>query len=208
MGRHTGPVCKICRREGDKLFLKGDKCHTEKCPFERKEYKPGQHGRKRSRRSNYAMQLREKQKIRSIYGLQEKQFRNYFEEADDIPGVTGQNLLKLLERRLDNIVFRLGFAVSRNQARQFVNHGHLLVNGRRTDIPSYRLDPGDKIEVKEGSKKMEPIHDAMQRIKGEHSKSWLVLNKGKMEGIFVQIPERDQIDLDINEQKVVELYSK
>lgn len=208
MGRYTGPVCKLCRREGRKLFLKGERCHTEKCAFVRKKYRPGQHGQSRQRRSNYAIQLREKQKIKAIYSLLEKQFRNYFAMADHEKGVTGNNLVKLLERRLDNVVFRLGFAVSRRQARQLVNHGHFLVNGRKVDIPSYLVEPGDEIKVKESSRKMKSIHEAMQRIRGEHSSPWLILNKGKMEGIFVQIPERDQIDLDVNEQLVVELYSK
>jgi small subunit ribosomal protein S4 len=208
MGRYTGPVCKLCRREGEKLFLKGERCHTDKCAFVRKKYRPGQHGQSRSRRSNYANQLREKQKIRSIYGILEKQFRNYFEKADHQKGVTGNNLMKLLESRLDNVIYRMGFAVSRNQARQMVNHGHFLVNDRKIDIPSYQVEPGDKIKVKEGSRKMKTIHESMQRIRGEHSLPWLILNKGKMEGVFVQVPERDQIELDVNEQLVVELYSK
>jgi len=208
MGRYTGPVCKLCRREGEKLFLKGERCHTDKCAFVRKKYRPGQHGQRRSRRSNYATQLREKQKIRSIYGVLEKQFRNYFEKADHQKGITGNNLMKLLESRLDNVVYRMGFAVSRNQARQMVNHGHFIVNDRKIDIPSYLVEPGDKIKVKEGSRKMKAIHESMQRIRGEHSLSWLILNKGKMEGVFVQVPERDQIELDVNEQLVVELYSK
>ncbi|HMA61738.1 MAG TPA: 30S ribosomal protein S4, partial [bacterium] len=171
-------------------------------------YRPGQHGQSRQRRSNYANQLREKQKIKSIFSLLEKQFRNYFEMADHQKGITGDNLMKILERRLDNVVFRLGFAVSRRQARQLVNHGHFLVNGRKVDIPSYLVEPGDEIKVKESSRKMKTIHEAMQRIRGEHSLPWLILNKGKMEGVFVQVPEREQMDLDVNEQLVVELYSK
>lgn len=209
MAKYTEPKCRLCRREGMKLFLKGDRCLSEKCSFEKRSYPPGQHGQTLTRRpSNYALQLREKQKIKRIYGVLERQFKKYFEMASRRKGKTGDNLMKILESRLDNVVYRLGFAASRSQARQLVNHGHFLVNGRPVNIPSYLLKPGDIVQVREKSKKLQIIHDAMRRIKGEHELPWLILEKAKMRGIFIQPPGRDQLDLDVKESLVVELYSK
>jgi small subunit ribosomal protein S4 len=209
MGRYTGPVCKLCRREGKKLFLKGERCLTTKCSFETKSYAPGQHGQTtRHRLSNYGLQLREKQKIKRIYGVLEKQFRRYFEIASKQKGVTGTNLMKLLESRLDNVVYRLGFASSRKMARELITHRHFLVNDRVVNIPSYTLKAGDVIQVREKSKKLAAIHESMKRIRGEHELPWLILDKAKMQGIFIQVPERDQMGMDVNEQLVVELYSK
>ncbi len=209
MARYTGPVCKLCRREGVKLYLKGERCNSTKCSFETKSYAPGQHGQTSRRRlSNYGLQLREKQKIKRIYGVLEKQFRRYFAKADREKGVTGTNLMKMLESRLDNVVYRLGFAASRNMARQLVLHRHFLVNGKIVDIPSYQCRAGDTIQVSETSKKMSYIHESMKRIRGDHDLPWLILDKAKMQGIFIQVPERDQMGIDVNEQLVVELYSK
>ncbi len=209
MARYTGPVCKICRREGSKLFLKGERCQSTKCSFETKSYSPGQHGQtNRRRKSNYGVQLREKQKIKSMYGVLEGQFRRYFAAATGMKGVTGTNLMKILESRLDNVVHRLGFAPSLNQARQLVRHRHFSVNGRIVDIPSYQVVAGDVIQVREKSKKMDTIHESMKRIRGDHDLPWLILDKAKMQGIFIQAPERDQMGVDVNEQLVVELYSK
>lgn len=209
MARHTGPVCKLCRREHTKLFLKGDKCKSDKCPFEKKAYIPGQHGlSRRPRPSDYALQLREKQKIKRMYGLFEKQFKTVYKTAARMSGITGTNMMQLLEQRLDNVVYRLGFAVSRPQARQVINHGHIEVNGRKVDISSYKVKPGDKICVRKKSKKVAMIHEAMKQIHGEHDLAWLVLDKANMEGVFLDIPERDQMGVDVNEQLVVELYSK
>lgn len=209
MARYTGPVCKLCRREGVKLYLKGERCNSTKCSFETKSYAPGQHGQTSRRRlSNYGLQLREKQKIKRIYGVLEKQFRRYFAKADNEKGVTGTNLMKMLESRLDNVVYRLGFAASRNMARQLVLHRHFLVNGKIVDIPSYQCRAGDTIQVCETSKKMSYIHESMKRIRGDHDLPWLILDKAKMQGIFIQVPERDQMGIDVNEQLVVELYSK
>ena len=209
MARYTGAVCKICRREGMKLYLKGERCNSTKCSFDTKSYSPGQHGQSRRRRkSNYGLQLREKQKIKSTYGVLEKQFRRYFAAATKIKGVTGTNLMKMLESRLDNVVHRLGFASSLNQGRQLVRHRHFLVNNRIVDIPSYQVKAGDVIQVREQSKKMALIHESMKRIRGDHDLPWLILDKAKMQGIFIQAPERDQMGRDLNEQLVVELYSK
>jgi small subunit ribosomal protein S4 len=210
MARYTGPVCKLCRREGKKLFLKGERCYSMKCSFETKSYVPGQHGSQTAHRrlSNYGVQLREKQKIKRIYGVLERQFRQYFELANSQKGVTGTNLMKILERRLDNVVFRLGFASSRRMARELVSHQHFTVNNRTVDIPSFQLKAGDVIQVREKSKKLQAIHDSMKRIRGEHELPWLILDKAKMQGIFIQVPERDQMNVDVNEQLVVELYSK
>ncbi|MBN2601853.1 MAG: 30S ribosomal protein S4 [Candidatus Marinimicrobia bacterium] len=209
MARYTGPVCKLCRREGTKLFLKGERCNSTKCSFETKSYAPGQHGQTNRRRlSNYGLQLREKQKIKRIYGVLETQFRRYFAIADNQKGITGTNLMKILESRLDNVVYRIGFASSRSMARQLVLHRHFLVNGKTVDIPSYQCKAGDTIQVRENSKKLVYIHDSMKRIRGDHDLPWLILDKAKMQGIFIQAPERDQMGLDVNEQLVVELYSK
>jgi len=209
MARYTGPVCKLCRREGMKLFLKGERCNSTKCSFETKSYAPGQHGQTNRRRlSNYGLQLREKQKIKRIYGILETQFRRYFANADNEKGITGTNLMKILESRLDNVVYRIGFASSRSMARQLVLHRHFLVNGKNVDIPSYQCKAGDTIQVRENSKKLVYIHDSMKRIRGDHDLPWLILDKAKMQGIFIHVPERDQMGLDVNEQLVVELYSK
>jgi len=209
MARHTGPVCKQCRREGDKLFLKGERCASGKCAFERRETPPGQHGRnRRFKKSEYGLQLREKQKIKRIYGLQEKQFRNTYEKAVRQKGVTGQIMLGILESRLDNIVYRTGFAASRANARQLVRHRHILVNDRIVDIPSFVLAPGDTIKVREKSRKMLMIHDAMKRVKEGKLVPYVELDKAKMESVFINYPTRDAIPIRANEQMVVELYSK
>ncbi|TFB12871.1 30S ribosomal protein S4 [Candidatus Marinimicrobia bacterium MT.SAG.4] len=209
MGRYTGPVCKLCRREKEKLFLKGSKCTSSKCPVEKRAYVPGQHGQnRRSRLSDYGIQLREKQKIKRIYGLFEKQFRNYYKKADRMAGITGNNLILLLESRLDNIVYRLGFAPSRNAARQLITHRHFNVNGRIVNIPSYLTSEGDLIEVRDKAKKMEVIHASMRRIKTENATPWLELDKANMLGKVIEIPEREQIPLEVKEHLVIELYSK
>ena len=208
MARYTGPSCKLCRREKQKLFLKGAKCLSEKCPLEKKNYAPGQHGlSRRAKFSEYGVQLREKQKVRRIYGLQEVQFHNYFETAIRQKGVTGGNLIKLLERRLDNTIFRLGFAPSRKSARQLVLHGHFTVNNRIVDIPSFSLSPGDLISVREKSKKLDAIHNSLRRTK-DNVYSWLSIDKATLSGTFLNIPEREDIPLNANEQLIVELYSK
>ena len=209
MARYTGPVCKLCRRESEKLFLKGNRCMTVKCSFEKKSYAPGQHGvSQRTKLSEYGIQLREKQKVRRIYGILEKQFRNYFEKADRIKGVTGENLLQLLESRLDNTVYRLGFAQSRNQARQLVRHRHFVVNGRLVDIPSFSLKPGDVISVREKSRKLGVFHDSMRRVRDEDMYPWLTLEKAQSEGTFVDYPNREDIPVQVQENLIVELYSK
>jgi small subunit ribosomal protein S4 len=209
MARYVGPVCKLCRREEKKLFLKGTKCFSPKCPVEKRQFPPGQHGRtRRMKLSEYGVQLREKQKLRRIYGLLERQFRNYYEKALKIKGVTGENLLRLLERRLDNVVYRLGFAPSRNAARQLVRHRHFMVNNRPVDIPSYSLRPGDVIKVREKSRKMELIHASMRKMKEGRLLPWLELDKANMAGTVLEIPGRADIPIEANENLVVELYSK
>lgn len=208
MARYTGPSCKLCRREKQKLFLKGSKCYSEKCPIEGKNYPPGQHGlNRRVKFSEYGVQLREKQKVKRIYGLLETQFRNYFEKANKQKGVTGENLIQLLERRLDNVVFRLGFAASRKAARQLVLHGHLLVNGKKVTIPSYLLSEGDVVSVREKSKKLDVIHNSLRKTK-DNLYNWLQVEKATLSGTFMQIPVREDIPLNANEQLIVELYSK
>lgn len=209
MGRYIEASCRLCRRERQKLFLKGTKCFTEKCPVERRGYPPGQHGQARRQKiSEYGVQLREKQKMRRIYGLMEKQFRNYFEKALSQTGRTGEILVKLLERRLDNVVYRLGFAPSRKSGRQLVSHGHMMVNNRPVNIPSYLLKPGDVVQVRERSKKLEQIHASMKRMKDSAMLPWLSLDKASMAGTFLNVPERADIPLNANEQLIVELYSK
>lgn len=209
MARYTGADCKLCRREGMKLFLKGTKCSTNKCPFEKKGYAPGQHGqRRRFKQSEYAVQLREKQKVKRMYGLLERQFRIYFEKAERAKGITGENLLKLLECRLDNVIYRLGMAPSRAAARQFVRHRHFMVNGRLVDIPSYQIGTGDEIQVVEKSRQMDVIHDAMKRVRDGKLVSWLSLDKAQMKGSLLEMPIRDEIPINVNEQLIVELYSK
>ncbi|MBN1481433.1 30S ribosomal protein S4 [candidate division KSB1 bacterium] len=209
MARYTGADCKLCRREGMKLFLKGTKCSTNKCPFEKKGYAPGQHGQKRRfKQSEYAIQLREKQKVKRMYGLLERQFRNYFARAERAKGITGENLLKILECRLDNIVFRLGMAPSRSAARQLVRHRHFLVNGRLVDIPSYQIKAGDEIQVVEKSRQLDVIHDSMKRIRDGKLVNWLTLDKAQMKGSLLEMPGREEIPVNVNEQLIVELYSK
>ena len=209
MARYTDPSCRLCRRERQKLFLKGTKCFTEKCPVERRGFPPGQHGQnRRAKISEYGVQLREKQKVRRMYGLQETQFRNTFERALKQTGRTGETLVKLLERRLDNVVYRLGLAPSRKAARQLVNHGHFLVNGRAVDIPSYLLKAGDSVQVRDKSKKLEVLHASMKRMKDTAMLPWLSLDKAAMVGTFLNIPERADIPLNADEQLIVELYSK
>ncbi|MGK9477541.1 30S ribosomal protein S4 [Melioribacter sp. OK-6-Me] len=208
MARYTGPSCKLCRRERQKLFLKGSKCHSERCPLEKKNYIPGQHGlSRRAKFSEYGVQLREKQKVKRIYGLQETQFKLYFFRATRQKGITGANLVKLLERRLDNVVYRLGFAPSRKAARQLVLHRHFTVNGKIVDIPSYLLLPGDVVAVREKSKKLDIIHNSLRRTK-DNAYSWLSIDKASLSGTFMNIPEREEIPLNANEQLIVELYSK
>ncbi len=209
MARYTGPVCKLCRREGEKLFLKGARCFSAKCSFEKRSYPPGQHGlSKRSKLSEYGIQLREKQKVKRIYGVLEKQFKNYYEKASRQKGVTGENLLKILESRLDNVVYRLGFAPSRKAARQLVLHKHFMVNGRVVNIPSYLLRPGDVVSVREKSKKLAVIHESLRRVKDENLVSWLRLDKAKLQGEFMDVPNRQDIPIDVQESLIVELYSK
>ncbi len=208
MARYTGASCKLCRREKQKLFLKGTKCHSEKCPLEKKNYAPGQHGLgRRAKVSEYGVQLREKQKVKRMYGLLETQFHNYFVKASRQKGVTGENLITLLERRLDNVIYRLGFAPSRKSARQIVKHRHLLVNGKLVDIPSYLVKPGDVVTVREKSKKMDLIHDALRHTQ-DGMYNWVSVDKATLSGTFDQYPERADIPLNVNEQLIVELYSK
>ena len=209
MGRDIGPVCRLCRREGVKLYLKGERCYSPKCAMERRPYPPGQHGQKRARRpSDYAVRLREKQKLRRIYGISERQFRNLFEEASKKKGVTGSVFLGLLESRLDNVVYRLGFAVSRRQARQLVRHGHITVNGRRVDLPSYRVRPGDEIAVAEKSRNLELIRQNLEAMKGRKVGPWLSLDVEGMKGKFLRLPDREDLALPVNEQLVIEFYSR
>jgi small subunit ribosomal protein S4 len=209
MARYIDASCKLCRREKQKLFLKGTKCYTEKCPVERRNYAPGQHGQsRRSRISEYGIQLREKQKVRRQYGLLEAQFRNYFERASKATGRTGDMLVKTLERRFDNVLYRMGLAPSRKAARQLVLHRHFLVNNKIVDIPSYLLNPGDVVQVRDKSKKLEVIHASMKRMKDNAMLPWLSLDKASMTGTFLNVPERADVPLNANEQLIVELYSK
>ncbi len=209
MARYNGPVCRLCRREGEKLFLKGERCYTDKCAMERRPYAPGEHGQSRGRKlSEFGVQLREKQKVKRIYGILESQFSGYFEKAEHQPGVTGDNFLQILESRLDNVVYRLGFATSRNEARQFVRHGHIKVNGRRVDIPSYQVDTGDKIEVKDSSKDMKRMTEVVEFNEGQEAPSWLETNLDQLEGKVLGDPVRDDIDLPMQEQLIVEFYSR
>jgi small subunit ribosomal protein S4 len=208
VARYAGSVCRLCRREGTKLFLKGDRCYSDKCSVERRNYPPGQHGQRRSKFSPFAVQLREKQKVRRMYGLLEKQFRGYFEKADRQKGVTGENLLTLLERRLDNMVYRLGFASSRNEARMLVRQNHFLVNKKRVNIPSYLTNPGDMIEVKEKSRNVTRIQEAMEAVARRGVPSWLELDKNRFVGTIKALPMREELTMPIQEQMIVELYSK
>src|SRR5512143_3157170 len=201
--------CRLCRSEGMKLFLKGARCLTDKCAFERRGYAPGEHGKsRRIKETNYGVQLREKQKARRMYGILERQFRNYFEKAAEAKGVTGEVLLQMLERRLDNVVYRLGFAVNRNQARQLVRHGHFTVNGRKVDIPSFLVRSGDEVQVREKSRKMPVIVNSLEARKGQAPPEWLALSPEHASGRVVSIPTRASIPTPVNEQLIVELYSK
>lgn len=209
MARYIGPVCRLCRREGAQLFLKGDRCHTEKCAFTRRPYPPGQHGQARIKFSEYGLRLREKQKVRRIYGVLEQQFRKYFSMADHTKGVTGENLLAFLERRLDNVVYRLGFAATRSEARQFVLHCHILVNGKRVNIPSYLVKAGDRVSIREKSREIARIKDAVAGAEGRRgSLSWLELDKANFMGTVKTLPAREEVGLDIKEQLIVEFYSR
>ncbi|WP_457570578.1 30S ribosomal protein S4 [Desulfovulcanus sp.] len=208
MARYTEAKCRICKREGTKLFLKGDRCYTDKCAFERRAYPPGMHGRIRKKPSDYAIQLREKQKVRRMYGLLEGQFRKYFKIADAQKGVTGANLLILLERRLDNVIYRMGFANSRNQARQLVRHGHFILNGRRVNIPSILVREGDVIEVREKSKKIPVIQEAQEVIARRGLPEWIEVDEKALKGTIKCLPSREDITFPIKEQLIVELYSK
>ncbi len=211
MARYTGPVCRLCRREGIKLFLKGQRCFTEKCAIEKRNFVPGEHGRNvrmRSKVIGYGLQLREKQKVKRIYGIVERQFRRYFEKAARRKGITGEMLLQLLERRLDNVVCRLGFAGSRRQARQLVRHGHIDVNGRRVTIPSYLLNRGDEVVVRDKSRKVPVIVNSLQEVPGRGVPSWLTLDADNFKGQVLELPRRADIAMPIEEQLIVELYSK
>ncbi|PLY01873.1 MAG: 30S ribosomal protein S4 [Desulfuromonas sp.] len=209
MSRYTGPVCRMCRRENMKLFLKGDRCYTDKCAVERRNYAPGQHGQGRIKVSDYGTQLREKQRLKRTYGLQEKQFRSYFKRADRMKGVTGENLLVILERRLDSVVYRLGFGVSRTEARQLVRHSHFTVNGRKVNIPSFMVRPGDVIELREKSRKIVRVNEALEGAGRRGVPSWLELERDNYKGTLKALPVRAEMTTpEFNEQLVVELYSK
>ena len=209
MARHTGPVCRLCRREGEKLFLKGEKCFTEKCPVDRRTYPPGQHGQgRRQRNTEYGLHLREKQKLRRIYGVLERQFRRYYDEATRRKGVTGENLLVILESRLDNIVYRMGFAASRPAARQLVMHGHFMVNGQKVDIPSYLVNEGDQIAVRERSRNLQAIKESVEAAKSRGVPDWLELDAEALSGRVKSLPSRDQIDVQVQEHLIVEHYSR
>jgi small subunit ribosomal protein S4 len=208
MARYTASVCRLCRREGMKLFLKGSRCYSKKCAFERRPTPPGQHGVRRRKVGEYGMQLREKQKVRRVYAVLERQFKNYFDSAEARPGVTGENLLRLLELRLDNIVFRMGFASSRAASRQLVNHGHFAVNGRPTNIASHQLRPGDRVEVRASRTTREPFKLAKETLRSHQPPDWLSVDPAKLAGTIIDQPRRDQMPLDLNEQLVVEYYSR
>ena len=209
MARYIGPVCRLCRREGMKLFLKGERCYTEKCAIEKRNVPPGQHGRSRKAKMvGYGVQLREKQKVKRTYGVLENQFRRYFEAADRQKGITGELLLQMLERRLDNVVYRLGFATSRPQARQLVRHGHFTVNGKKVDIPSYPVRAGDTVAVRDKSGQNPTIQHAVEEVKGRGIPEWLLIETTGLAGKVSQLPTRAQINLPVQEQLIVELYSK
>ncbi|HSL33246.1 MAG TPA: 30S ribosomal protein S4 [Candidatus Limnocylindrales bacterium] len=208
MARYTASVCRLCRREGAKLYLKGTRCYTKKCSFERRPSPPGQHGVRRRKVGEYGLQLREKQKVRRVYGVLERQFRNYFRVASTHSGVTGEYLLRSLELRLDNVVFRMGFATSRAQARQLVTHGHFAVNGRPTNIASYQLRQGDKVEVRESRRGREPFKTAKETLRSHQAPEWLSIDAATLAGTVTDLPRRDQMPLDLNEQLVVEYYSR
>jgi len=212
MARYTGPVCKLCRREGEKLFLKGERCYTQKCAMERRAYPPGQHGRNtqwgRHKTSDFGAQLRAKQKARRVYGVLERQFRRYYKEALKTRGLTGLTLLQILESRLDNVIYRMGYAASRAQARQMVTHGHFVVNGRRTDVPSMQIKEGDKIEIREGSKSKTLFKDLAAIADERTVPEWIIRDVKKFSGEISRLPERSEIDANLNEQLIVEFYSR
>jgi len=209
VARYTGPVCRLCRRERMKLFLKGDRCFKEKCAIERRAYPPGQHGQRRGRRMlGYGIQLREKQKVKRLYGIQERQFRSYFKKADRKKGITGENLLIVLERRLDNVVYNLGFGASRIQARQLVRHGHITVDGKKVNIPSYQVKANQTISVKESSRKNDFIRASVETARGRGVPDWLELDPENFTGRVLSLPDREQIKIPIQEQLIVELYSR
>jgi small subunit ribosomal protein S4 len=208
MARYTESVCRLCRREGAKLFLKGTRCYTKKCSFERRPTPPGQHGVRRRKMGDFGIQLREKQKMRRVYGVLERQFRNYYREAESHTGVTGEALLQKLESRLDNVVFRLGFASSRAQARQLVAHGHFAVNGTATNVPSYSMKPGDRVEVRESRRSREAFKTVKETLRSHQAPDWLSLDAAKLAGSVASVPRRDQMPLDLAEQLVVEYYSR
>lgn len=208
MARYTGPVCRLCRREGVKLFLKGERCYSDKCAIEKRNYAPGQHGQRRSKQSEYGLQLREKQKARRIYGVLEGQFREYFSEAERKKGVSGENLLIILETRFDNVVYRLGFADSRAQARQFVRHNHFTLNGKKANIPSMQLKVGDVIQLKEGSKDSAIIKAIVDNLGTKTPPVWLELDTDNLTGKVVNLPTKEDIDIPVDEQMIVELYSR
>ncbi len=208
MARYIGPVCRLCRREGLKLFLKGDRCYTEKCAIERRAYPPGQHGQGHRKRSDYGLQLREKQKVRRMYGLLEKQFRRNYKQADKMKGVTGENLLRILETRLDNVVFKLGIGVNRAEARQVVRHNLLTLNGRKANVPSIRVKVGDVIEVKAKARKQLRIVSSLETVERRGVPGWLELDAKNFRGTVVALPEREDVTMPIEEHLIVELYSK
>jgi small subunit ribosomal protein S4 len=208
MARYTESVCRLCRREGAKLFLKGSRCYSKKCSFERRPTPPGQHGVRRRKVGEYGLQLREKQKVRRVYGVLERQFRNYFRVASTHSGVTGEYLLRTLELRLDNVVYRMGFATSRAQARQLVGHGHFAINGTPTNIPSFQVRQGDKVEVRETRRGREPFKIAKETLRNHQAPEWLAIDAANLAGTIADLPRRDQMPLDLNEQLVVEYYSR
>ncbi len=208
MARYTGASCRLCRREGEKLFLKGSRCYTDKCAVTRRQYAPGEHGQQRKKLSEYGIQLREKQKAKKFYGVLENQFRKYFDMAAKAKGITGENLLRLLETRFDNIVYRLGFARSRTEARQLVRHGHFNINGRKVDIPSYILKPNDLIEVREGSRDNEIFKDILDVTGSKVVPEWLNADHEGLKGTVLAVPSREDVDLPVQEHMIVELYSK
>jgi len=208
LARYIGATCRLCRRENMKLFLKGERCYTESCAFDRRQYAPGQHGQNRSKYSAYGEQLREKQKVKRIYGVLEQQFRNYFKKASQKKGVTGENLIMMLESRMDNMLYRLGFASSRNEARQLIKHGHFLVNGKKVDIPSCLLKPGDMVLLREKSRKVTRIIESLETAKQRGIPRWVELDAEHFQGTIVALPKREEITMPMNEQLIVELYSK
>lgn len=209
MSRYTGSVCRLCRRENLKMFLKGDRCYSDKCAFDRRGYPPGEHGqRRRGKISDYGIQLREKQKVKRMYGLSEKQFHLFFERADHQKGITGTNILVMLERRLDNVVYRLGFANSRAQGRHLVKHNHFTVNGKKVNIPSFMIKPGDVVEVKEKSRTVQAISDSLDAVVRRGIPQWIELEKENLKGVIKALPSRDDLTMPMQEQLIVELYSK